>query len=148
MSETKPGAWGSVIGFLAREGTALVYAALIWFVIWGGYDPAMDTPEAAFGQALLIAMLSLSYLGVQALAVVSAPLARETRYLLDLMLSLVPLALVGYAAVQVVTGQMTVTLLQSGVLWLAGLTCAIDVVVFTWFNMKLNKLASDFVPMR
>jgi len=24
----------------------------------------------------------------------------------------------------------------------------IDVVIFTWLNMKLNKLASDFVQMR
>lgn len=139
---------GSVVGFLVREGTSVLFAGLIWFAIWGGYQPDLATPEAAFNTALLLGLITLGYVGLQALAVVSAPLARETRYLMDLLLSLIPLALVGYAAVQSMTGQIELSLFQRGVLWLAGTACLIDVIVFTWFNMKLNKLASDYVPMR
>ncbi|MFN3746773.1 MAG: hypothetical protein ACK4TL_18890 [Hyphomicrobiaceae bacterium] len=137
----------SFLGFLVREGTALIFAGLIWFAIWGGYRPHLETPEQAFLEALFIGLLALGYLGLQALAVVSAPLARETRYLLDLLLSLVPLALIGYATAQALSGQMSISLYQKGVLWLGGAACAVDVVLFTWFNMKLNKLASDYVQM-
>lgn len=139
---------GGVFGFLVREGTALIFAAFVWFVIWGGYHPRLESPEQGFTHTLVAGLVALGYLGLQALAVVTAPLARETRYLLDLVLSLVPLALIGYATVQAFTGQMTLTLFQKGVLCLGGTACTIDVIIFTWFNMKLNKLASDFVPMR
>jgi len=138
----------SVFGFFIREGTALLFASLIWYAIWGGYQPNLDVPESAFREALSLGLIAIVYLGLQALAVVSAPLARETCYLMDLLLSLVPLALVGYAVAQSVSGQLALTQFQTGVLWLGGLACVIDVIVFTWFNMKLNKLASDFVQMR
>jgi hypothetical protein len=138
----------SFFGFLVREGTALIFAGLIWYAIWGGYQPRFDTSDHAFKEALVLGLFALGYLGLQALAVVSAPLARETRYLLDLLLSLVPLALIGYATAQALSGQMPLSLYQWGVLWLGGTACVIDVVLYTWFNMKLNKLASDYVPMR
>ena len=137
-----------VIGFLVREGTAVIFAALIWYAIWGGYEPALDTAEQAFHQAVIAGMIALLYVAFQALAVVTAPLARETRYLLDLLLSLIPLAVAGYAVVQNLTGQLPLTPYQQAVLWLGGTAAVIDVVIFTWFNMKLNKLASDFVQMR
>lgn len=139
--------WG-VLGFFVREGTSVIFAFLVWYVIWGGYAPSFETPELAFRHAVIAGMVTLIYIGLQALAVVSAPLARETRYLLDLLLSLVPLAIVGYAVVQSLTGYLPLTEYQKAVLWLAGTACVIDVVIFTWFNMKLNKLASDFVQMR
>jgi hypothetical protein len=148
MTANKSNSSAGVLGFLMREGTALVFAAFVWFAIWGGYQPRLDTPDQAFTQALIAGLIALGYLGLQALAVVTAPLARETRYLLDLMLSLIPLALIGYATVQASTSQMTLTLFQKGVLCLGGTACTIDVIIFTWFNIKLNKLASDFVPMR
>jgi hypothetical protein len=148
MANTKSSPSGGVLGFLMREGTALIFAAFVWFVIWGGYHPRMESAEQAFTHALVAGLIAIAYLGLQALAVVTAPLARETRYLLDLVLSLVPLALIGYATVQAFTGQLTLTLFQKGVLCLGGTACTIDVIIFTWFNMKLNKLASDFVPMR
>lgn len=139
---------GGILGFLVREGTALIFAFLIWYVIWGGYSPTSDTPEQAFRHAIIVGMITLIYIGLQAFAVVSAPLARETRYLLDLLVSLVPLALVGYAMAQSFSGYLPLGDYQKAVLWLAGTACVIDVVIFTWFNMKLNKLASDFVQMR
>lgn len=148
MSNNQAATSSSVLGFLVREGTSVVFAGLIWYAIWGGYHPQLDTPQLAFKQALGIGSISLVYLGLQAVAVVSAPLARETRYLMDLLLSLLPLALIGYAVAQWATGQMVPTLFQKGVLLMGGIACIIDVVVFTWFNMKLNKLASDFVQMR
>lgn len=139
---------GGIVGFLLREGTAVIFALMIWYVIWGGYNPTLDTPERAFNYAMMFGLICIAYLGFQATAVVTAPLAKETRYLMDLMLSLLPLALIGYAAAQSISGQLTLTQFQRGVLVLGGLAALIDVIIYTWFNMKLNKLASDFVSMR
>jgi hypothetical protein len=136
------------LGFIFREGTSLIYAALILYAIWGGYSPAIDTPERAFAAGLLIGIVSLLYVGAQAFAVVSAPLARESRHLLDLLLSLVQLAVVGFAIGLNLTGNLQLNLFQKGVLWCGAAATVIDVVIFTWFNMKLNKLSSEFVPMR
>jgi hypothetical protein len=131
-----------MLGLLFREGSALIFTALIWYAIWGGYAPDLSTPERAFQAALLIGLIALAYVGMQAIAVVSAPLGGTTRYLLDLILSLVPLAVVGYAAALDVSGYQPVGLYQRGVLWFGGAATLIDVVLFTWFNMKVNKLAS------
>ena len=38
----------SILGFLVREGTALVFAGRIWYAIWGGFSLALDTPDQAF----------------------------------------------------------------------------------------------------
>lgn len=46
------------------------------------------------------------------------------------------------------TGQMNLSQFQKGVLWRARVACVIDMVVFTWLNMKLKRLSSDFVQMR
>jgi hypothetical protein len=129
MANNRASSSGGVLGFLMREGTALIFAAFVWFAIWGGYHPRMETTEQAFTHALVAGLIALGYLGLQALAVVTAPLARETRYLLDLVLSLVPLALIGYATMQAFTGQLTLTLFQKGVLCLGGTACMIDVTL-------------------
>lgn len=148
MSNNQAATGSGVFGFLIREGTSVLFAGLIWYANWGGYHPPFDAPEQAFKQALGIGSIAVVDLGLQAFAVVSAPLARETRYLMDLLLSLLPLALIGYAVAQWSTGQLNPTLFQKGVLLMGRIACIVDVAVFTWFNIKLNKLASDFVQMR
>ncbi len=89
---------------IVREGSSLIFAALIWFVFWGGYAPVLDTPEQTFNLAVLAGLIAIGYLSLQALAVVNQPVGQETRFLVDIMLSLVPLALVAYAAVQHING--------------------------------------------
>ncbi len=138
----------SILGLFFREGSALIFAALIWYAIWAGYAPDVSTPERAFQVALILGLIALAYVGMQAVAVVSAPLGGTTRYLLDLMLSLVPFAVVGYAAALSMSGYQPISLYQKGVLWFGGAATLIDVVLFTWFNMKVNKLASAVVKIR
>jgi hypothetical protein len=148
MVSSSAGRSSSVLGLLFREGSALIFAALVWFAIWGGYAPPVNTPEQAFQVALIIGLIALAYVGMQAVVVVSAPLGRTTRYLLDLILSLVPLAVVGYAAGLSISGYQPISLYQKGVLWFGGAATLIDVVLFTWFNMKVNKLASGVVRIQ
>jgi hypothetical protein len=138
----------SMLGLLFREGSALVFAALIWFAIWGRYTLPMNTPEQAFQSALIIGLIALFYVGIQAAVVVTTPVGRTTRYLLDLLFSLVPLAVVGYAAALGTAGYQPISLYHRGVLWFGGVAGFIDVVLFTWFNMRLNKLASAFVRIQ
>lgn len=133
---------------LVREGSSLIFAALIWYVFWGGYTPVIDTPEQAFNTAVIAGLIAVIYLAIQALAVVMQQVGQETRYLIDTLLSLVPLALIGYAATQHINGAAELPYHLVGVLWLFGVAAAADVVINTWTGMKLNKLATDFVQMR
>ena len=98
--------------------------------------------------ALIIGLVALAYVGMQAVVVVTAPIGRTGRYLLDLILSLVPLAVVGYAAALSTSGYQPLDLYQKVVLWFGGAASFIDVVLFTWFNMRVNKLASAVVRIQ
>ncbi len=148
MASPSTGESFGILGFLFREGSALGFAALLWYALWGGYAPNLGTPEQAFRSALIIGMIALIYVGLQALAVASNPRRRATRYLVDLLLSLIPLAVVGYAIALNISGYLPLTFYQKGIVWLGGLATVIDVVLFTWFNMKLNKLTANFAIMR
>ena len=148
MVNSSAGRSSGVFGFFFREGSALIFAALIGFAIWGGYAPSASTPEQAFQVALIIGLISLAYVGIQAVVVVTAPIGRTGRYLLDLILSLVPLAVVGYAAALSTSGYQPLDLYQKVVLWFGGAASVIDVVLFTWFNMRVNKLASAVVRIQ
>ncbi|MEX0838134.1 MAG: hypothetical protein WD034_01265 [Parvibaculum sp.] len=139
--------FGSVLLF-AREGSSLIFAALIWYIFWGGYTPVLDTPEQAFNLAVIAGLIAIFYLALQALTVVTQPVGQETRYLIDTMLSLVPLAFVGYAAVQHFNGATDLPYHLVGALWLFGLVSLSDVFINTWTGLKLNKLASDMVIMK
>jgi hypothetical protein len=142
---------GRSSGFLRslfREGSALIFAALVWYAIWGGYAPTANTPEQGFHVALTIGFIALTYVGLQAVSAVTAPLGRATSHLLDLLFSLVPLAVVGYAIALNASGYQPINFYQRGVLWFGGVACFIDVVLFTWFTMRVNKLASSIVRLR
>ena len=134
--------------FILREGSSLIFAALIWYLFWGGYVPTLDTPEQAYNLAVMAGLIAVIYLAIQALTVVMQPVGQETRYLFDTLLSLVSLAMIGYAATQHINGTTELPYHLVGVLWLFGLAAAADVFINTWIGLKLNKLASDFVTMR
>jgi hypothetical protein len=136
------------LGLLFREGSALIFAGLIWYALWGGFAPDVSTPERAFQVALVLGLVALVYVGIQAAVVLTAPLGSTARYLLDMMFSLVPLAVVGYAAALNMSGQEPISLYQNAVLWFGGAATLIDVVLFTWFNMKVNKLASRIIRVQ
>ncbi len=138
----------SLLGLLFREGTALGLAGLIGYIVWGGYEPNFATPEEAFGSALFMGLIAMAYVGIQALAVVISPVQRVSRYLLDLLVSLVPLFIVGFAASLNISGELPLAFHQKGALWFGGAASFIDVVIFTWFNFKVSKLAHNVVLLR
>ena len=137
-----------LVGFLFREGSALSFAALIWYAVWGGYAPNLGTPERAFRVALIIGLIALTYVALQALTVMNIPRGKGTRYMVDLFLSLIPLAVVALAIALNISGNLPLTFYQRGVIWIGGLASIIDVVFFTWVNMKLNKLTSHIGVLR
>jgi hypothetical protein len=48
MPANDPSQSFTFLGFLVREGTALIFAGVIWYTIWGGYQPRFDTSDHAF----------------------------------------------------------------------------------------------------
>jgi hypothetical protein len=78
----------------------------------------------------------------------NVPRGKGTRYMVDLFLSLIPLAVVALAIALNISGNLPLTFYQRGVIWIGGLASIIDVVFFTWFNMKLNKLTSHIGVFR
>lgn len=137
----------TIAGFLLREGSAILFATLIWLAIWGGFAPDLQDIGNGMFHAAVISSVALVYLGLKAFAVVTAPLRRELRSVLNFVLSLIPMALIGYAAMQFANGSLSLNQYQHGVIWAGGLACMIDVIVYTWFAMKLNKHATEYVEM-
>jgi hypothetical protein len=148
MVSPSAGSSSSFLGLLFREGSALIFAALIWYAIWGGFAPTLDTPEQGFRAALIIGLIGLVYVGLQAAGAVNAPVGRTARHLMDMVFSLAPLAVVGYAIALHAAGYQPLSFYQRGVLWIGAVACLIDVVLFTWFTMRLNKLASPLLKIR
>ena len=148
MSHSSKHTNSSWLGLLFREGTALGFAGLIWYIVWGGYEPNLVTSEEAFRSALFMGLVAIAYLGIQALAVVMSPVGRVSRYLLDLLVSVVPLFIVGFAAFLNISGELPLTFYQKGALWFSGAASFIDVLIFTWFNLKVNRLSHNVVLLR
>lgn len=128
--------------------TPLAYAILIAVVIWGPLRPSLDAPRAIFDHIMVATTITLAYLAVQAISVVLQPLGSDVRPLADVLSSLVPLLVIALAAERAFSGYLTLNYYQVGILWIAALACLIDVVCFTLFTAKINRLAPDLVVNR
>jgi hypothetical protein len=42
MPANNPSQSFTFLGFLVREGTARIFAGVIWYAIWGGYQPDLS----------------------------------------------------------------------------------------------------------
>jgi len=59
--------------------------------------------------------------------------------------SLVPLGVVAYTTVEWLRGEIQLTDYQKIVMTLGAMATLVDTVVFTWFSLRLNRLAHEFV---
>ena len=77
----------------------------------------------------------------QARAVLAQPRSGVVHSLIEILVSLLPLFVVGYAAVDWLRGNTELNVFQAFVMVQATLATLIDVVIFTWFSLRLNKLS-------
>lgn len=137
----------SVMSFMTREGSALVIAILLLYVFWGGYTPLLATPTDAMWHVFAVAAVTLLYVLLQALAAVTQPLRKETGPLVDLLVSMLPVMVIGYTVIEWLRQGLMPSTFQLIVALLASGATLIDVIVFTWFSMRVSKLAHEIVQI-
>ena len=79
------------------------------------------------------------------MAAATQPLSSETLPLIDILVSLLPLGVVAYTAIEWLRGETSLSDYQKIVMILGAMATSIDTVVFTWFSLRLNRLAHEFV---
>ena len=77
------------------SGVGLAY--MVWF--WHPTHPQPSTPEAAAWHIFIVALAVMIYLAIQATATLAMPVGSERRILTDLLFSMLPLLVFGYALI-------------------------------------------------
>jgi hypothetical protein len=118
----------------------LVLAGLLWWALWRGHTPNVETVEAAMRHVSWVGVIALLYVALQARAVLIQPRGGVIHSLIEILVSLLPLFVAGYAAIDWLRGNNPLSVFQVIVMVQAVLATLIDVVIFTWFSLRLNKL--------
>lgn len=100
------------LGFLAREGSAILLATALLYVFWGGYSPTLEPSDKAMWHVFGVAAVLMLYVLLQAVAAVTHPLRKETGPLVDVLVSLLPLLVVGYTVIEWLRQGLTPTTFQ------------------------------------
>ena len=93
MTKTLARNFHYIVSILA--GVGLGY--MVWF--WHPTHPQPATPEAAAWHIFIVALAVMIYLAIQATATLAMPVGSERRILTDLMFSMLPLLVFGYALI-------------------------------------------------
>lgn len=117
---------------------ALIY--LVWF--WYPSRPEVS-PEVAAWKIFFVSAAALIYLAIQAVATIAQPVGSERRILVDLLFSLMPLIVFGYAGLDWARGNLQLSIFQWMTLGLWGLTAAIDVIVFSLFSLRVIRRSPE-----
>ena len=137
MTKTLARNFHYIVSILA--GVGLGY--MVWF--WHPTHPQPATPEAAAWHIFIIALAAMIYLAIQATATLAMPVGSERRILTDLLFSMLPLLVFGYALIDWGRGNLEMTIFQWMTLCLWGLAAGIDVVIFTWFSMRVMRRSPE-----
>ncbi len=129
------------LDFAGKHGAPLVFAGLLWWVLWWGHTPQVQTVDDAMRHVSWVGVIALVYVALQARAVLAQPRSGVVHSLIEILVSLLPLFVVGYAAVDWFRGNNELNVFQVIVMVQATLATLIDVVIFTWFSLRLNKLS-------
>lgn len=130
-----------VLAFIAGHGAPIVLAGLLWWVLWWGHTPNVDTVDDAMRHVSWVGIISLVYVALQARAVLVHRRHGVGHSLVEILVSLLPLFVVGYAMVDWLRGTNPLSVFQVIVMAHATLATLIDVVIFTWLSLQLNKLS-------
>ena len=116
-------------------------AGLLWWVLWWGHTPKVETVDGAMRHVSWVGVAALIYVAAQARAVIVQPRSGVAHSLVEILISLLPLFVVGYAFVDWMRGGNPLSVFQVIVMAQATLAILIDVVIFTWFSLSLSKLS-------
>ncbi len=142
----KPSGTGHAFGkaaldFAINHGAPVVLAALLWWMLWWGHIPNVQTVDEAMRHVSWVGVVALIYVAAQARSVLAQPRRSVTHSVIEILISLLPLFVVGYAFLDWMRGGNPLSVFQVIVMVQATLAILIDVVIFTWFSLSLNKLS-------
>lgn len=131
----------AALDFAGKHGAPLVFSGLLWWILWWGHTPDVQTVDEAMRHVSWVGVIALIYVALQARAVLAQPRSGVVHSLIEILVSLLPLFVVGYAGIDWLRGTNTLNVFQVIVMVQATLATLIDVVIFTWFSLRLNKLS-------
>ena len=134
-------------GFLLNHGAPIVFTGLLWYMLWWGHSPELQTVDAAMWHVSWVGVTALLYVALQARAVLAQPRGGVMHSMIEILVSLLPLFVVVYAFVDWMRGANALSVFQVIVMVQATMATLIDVVVFTWFSMSLNRLSAHTIDM-
>ena len=137
---TSPQARGTVT-FLLNHGAPIVFGGLLWYVLWWGHSPELQTVDAAMWHVSWVGVTALLYVALQARAVLAQPRTGVMHAMIEIVTSLLPLFVVLYAFIDWMRGVNSLSVFQVIVMVQAMMATLIDVVIFTWFSMSLSRLS-------
>jgi len=135
-------------GFLLNHGAPVVFTGLLWYVLWWGHSPELQTVDAAMWHVSWVGIIALFYVALQARAVLAQPRSGVRHAMIEILVSLLPLFVVVYAFVDWMRGATPLSVFQVIVMVQATMATLIDVVIFTWFSVSLNRLSVHTLDMR
>jgi hypothetical protein len=134
--------------FILNHGAPIALAALLWYVLWWGHSPELQSVDAAMWHVSWVGIIALVYVALQARAVLAQPRSGVTHAMIEILISLLPLFVVVYSFIDWMRGAATLSVFQVIVMVQATLATLIDVVIFTWFSMSLTRLSAHTIDMR
>lgn len=78
------------LSFLLNHGAPIVFAALLWYVLWWGHSPELATVDAAMWHVSWVGVIALLYVALQARAVLAQPRTGVVHAMLETLISLFP----------------------------------------------------------
>ena len=129
------------LSFLLNHGAPIVFAGLLWYVLWWGHSPDLQTVDAAMWHVSWVGVIALLYVALQARAVLAQPRTGVMHAMVEILTSLLPLFVVVYAFIDWMRGVNSLSVFQVIVMVHATMATLIDVVIFTWFSMSLSRLS-------
>lgn len=130
-----------------NHGAPIVFALLLWYVLWWGHSPELQSVDAAMWHVSWVGIIALLYVALQARAVLAQPRTGVTHAMIEILISLLPLFVVVYAFIDWMRGAANLSVFQVIVMVQATLATLIDVVIFTWFSMSLTRLSAHTIDM-
>lgn len=136
------------LAFLLNHGAPIIFAGLLWYVLWWGHSPELQTVDAAMWHVSWVGVIALLYVALQARAILAQPRSGVTHAMIEILISLLPLFVVVYAFVDWMRGANLLSVFQVIVMVQATMASLIDVVIFTWFSMSLSRLSVHTLDVR
>ena len=136
---TSPQARGTLT-FVLNHGAPIVFAGLLWYVLWWGHSPELQTVDEAMRHVSWVGVIALLYVALQARTVLAQPRGGVLHSMVEILVSLLPLFVVVYAFIDWMRGVNSLSIFQVIVMVQATMATLIDVVILTWFSMSLSRL--------